>query len=83
MKEKTEVGVAVDVDSLESLDNYFDMVMFQTLYDSKVGGEVLRLAKPAFDAKKPIEKLDVDEVLMLKLIYGGRKYSTARNYFPV
>lgn len=48
--------------------SYIDMAIFYIMYDSKSLDEPVKMIKSIFDPKKPIEKLNVKDSTVLKLI---------------
>lgn len=73
-KKMTRLGLAIDEHSEGILQNNIDRAIFQTLHDSELeNDEPLRvLEKPLFDSKKSVERLDVEDSIILKLAYGTK-----------
>ena len=63
--------IALNDESREGIDNVLDKAIFQMIIDSKnENDEPLRmLEKPIFQSDAPIERLNIDDALVLKLAY--------------
>ena len=64
-------GIDLDKESKDDVKNLFDKVMSTILVDSRYeNDEPLRiLKKPPFDSSREIERLDVDDSIILRLMY--------------
>lgn len=73
-KKETQFDFDRDTDPHGLIKNNLDKAIFQTLCDSKdENDEPLRLLeKSLFDSKRPVDRLDLEDSVVLKLTYRNR-----------
>ena len=73
IENKTQKTVTVIADTLNpQISNILDKAIINMILDSK-DGELRILEKAIFESDKPIEQLDVDDSLVLKLVYQRKR----------